>query len=96
MRVAGKPEYARLCELVSPRSREGSRVGPTLPTVAAIRAELMQQRRDRYDDRYTDFFFRNGVFIYSFVCVTCMTVVYLSICPTDKRAKFDDDDDAPI
>ena len=45
---------------------------------------------------FLNFFFRNGVFIYSFVCVTCMTVVYLSICPTDKRAKFDDDDDAPI
>lgn len=45
---------------------------------------------------FLNFFFRNGVFIYSFVCVTCMTVVYLSICPTDKRAKFDDEDDAPI
>ena len=45
---------------------------------------------------FLNFFFRNGVFIYSFVCVTCCTIVYLSICPTDKRAKFDDDDDAPI
>jgi len=25
-----------------------------------------------------------------------VTLIYLSICPTDKRANFDDDDDPPI
>jgi len=42
------------------------------------------------------FFFRSGIFLYAFVSVASLTVIYLSICPTDKRAKFDDDDDAPI
>ena len=43
-----------------------------------------------------NWFFQKGVFLYAFVSVTTLTVIYLSICPTDKRAKFDDDDDPPI
>ena len=43
-----------------------------------------------------NFFFRKGVFLYALVSVASITVIYLSICPTDKRAKFDDEDDAPI
>merc|ERR1712166_995074 len=43
-----------------------------------------------------NWFFQKGVFLYAFVSVTTLTIIYLSICPTDKRAKFDDDDDPPI
>jgi len=43
-----------------------------------------------------NWFFQKGVFLYAFFSVTILTLVYLSICPTDKRAKFDDDDDPPI
>jgi LMBR1 domain-containing protein 1 len=43
-----------------------------------------------------NFFFRKGIFLYALVSVASITVIYLSICPTDKRAKFDDEDDAPI
>jgi LMBR1 domain-containing protein 1 len=43
-----------------------------------------------------NYFFQRGVFLYAFVSITLVTLIYLSICPTDKRANFDDDDDPPI
>jgi len=43
-----------------------------------------------------NYFFQKGVFLYAFVSVASLTAVYLGICPTDRRAKFGDDDDAPI
>merc|ERR1711861_67761 len=41
------------------------------------------------------FFFHNSIFLYALVSISLLTVIYLAICPTDKRAKFEDDD-API
>ena len=32
-----------------------------------------------------NFFFRKGIFLYALVSVASLTVIYLSICPTDKR-----------
>merc|ERR1719502_2564079 len=42
-------------EILVPRGN----AAPALPTVAAVTRELFQGRY-RYDDRYSDFFFRNG------------------------------------